>query len=75
MRGNVRPSGAREARNSDGTTGWTPPRGARHHCQFTVYLLRDRVDLGGEPDPDEAREKIIAAAVGSGRLTGLFGVA
>jgi Raf kinase inhibitor-like YbhB/YbcL family protein len=67
------PSGAVEAENSAGDTGWTPPcpPSGTHHYRFTVYALRSPTGLEAGVGIDEALTAIDDAALARGRLTGL----
>lgn len=66
------PSGAKQADNSSGGAGWTPPcpPSGNHHYRFTVYALTgpSGVDQGAEPD--SAQQAIQQHASAYGRLTG-----
>jgi Raf kinase inhibitor-like YbhB/YbcL family protein len=67
------PAGARELRNSAGSTGWTapcPPSGT-HHYRFTVYALKAPTGLPADASVSDAFDRISAAATAQGRLTGL----
>jgi Raf kinase inhibitor-like YbhB/YbcL family protein len=65
-----RPTGGREADNSAGTRGWSPPcpPGGTHHYLFTVYAL-------GEPASGRSTQDILdqvgRTAIARGTLTGL----
>jgi Raf kinase inhibitor-like YbhB/YbcL family protein len=64
------PTGARQARNSTGRTGYDPPcpSGAAHQYRFTVYALNARLS---QPDgtPEQAAWSAIARhAIARGRL-------
>jgi len=64
------PTGAREAANSGGGDGWTPPcpPSGTHHYRFTVYALDGAVHGDSTQDVlDDIGRRTIA----SGRLTGL----
>jgi hypothetical protein len=64
------PSGAREAANSDGDEGWTPPcpPSGTHHYRFTVYALDGAVS--GD-STQEVLDDIDRWAIASGTLTGV----
>jgi Raf kinase inhibitor-like YbhB/YbcL family protein len=64
------PAGAKEAQNSGGGTGWTPPcpPSGTHHYQFTVYALN------GEPSGDSTdalMADIGRKTIARGQLVGL----
>lgn len=69
------PSAARQAENSAGTAAYTPPcpPSGTHHYRFTLYALRERVDLPNGVGHDDAIDAISKAAVARGRLVGTFG--
>ncbi|MDQ3886799.1 MAG: YbhB/YbcL family Raf kinase inhibitor-like protein [Actinomycetota bacterium] len=64
------PPQARQARNSAGMIGYTPPcpPGGTHHYQFTVVGLRDRIELPDGALLDRATQQIWAEAVAHGTL-------
>lgn len=69
------PSGAGQAQNSGGQAGYTgpcPPSGT-HHYRFTIYAERATLKLPDGAALGEALSEVKRNAVGSGRLTGLFG--
>jgi Raf kinase inhibitor-like YbhB/YbcL family protein len=71
--GGALPPGARQARNSAGRTGWTPPcpPSGTHRYRFTVYLLRMPAGLADEVATGDALAAISRLATGRGRLVGL----
>jgi Raf kinase inhibitor-like YbhB/YbcL family protein len=71
--GEALPSGAVEAENSAGDSGWTPPcpPSGTHHYRFTVYALRSSTGLEDGVGMDEALTAIDDAALARGRLTGV----
>ena len=71
--GDTVPAGARELKNSAGSTGWTapcPPSGT-HHYRFTVYALKAPTGLSADTSLNDAFDRITTAATAQGRLTGL----
>jgi Raf kinase inhibitor-like YbhB/YbcL family protein len=67
------PTGAHEAENSAGQTGWyapCPPSGT-HHYRFTVYGLKSRTGLPAGAATADALNAINARTVVQGRLVGL----
>jgi Raf kinase inhibitor-like YbhB/YbcL family protein len=72
LAGDRPPAGAREADNSGGRAGWTPPcpPSGTHHYVFTIHAL------SGSPTGGSARQLVAdidRRTVALGRLTGLFG--
>jgi Raf kinase inhibitor-like YbhB/YbcL family protein len=69
------PLGARQGRNSTGSTGWTPPcpPSGTHRYQFELYWLRSPSRLAAGADPRKVVDAIRARAGGRGELTGRFG--
>jgi len=69
------PPGAREGRNSTGSTGWTPPcpPSGTHRYGFELYWLRAPSRLPAGADPQEVVDAIRARAGGRGELIGRFG--
>jgi Raf kinase inhibitor-like YbhB/YbcL family protein len=67
------PSGAHQARNSGGSTGWTPPcpPSGTHHYRFTVYGLSAPTGLADGAGTDDALKAVDAGALVQGRRTGL----
>ena len=67
--GNIPPQ-ARQATNSAGTIGYTPPcpPSGTHHYQFTVVGLHDRLELPDGAPLDQAIQHIQAATVARGTL-------
>src|SRR4051794_32684757 len=66
----------RQAANSAGATGWTPPcppPGKPHRYVFTIYALPAPLNLRDGVDPAAARAAIARAAIARGQLTGRFG--
>ncbi|GAA5193972.1 YbhB/YbcL family Raf kinase inhibitor-like protein [Rugosimonospora acidiphila] len=66
------PAGAKQARNSGGTTGWTPPcpPSGIHHYHFVVYALSSPTGLAAGAATNAARKAIADRAVASGELVG-----
>ena len=64
------PPQARQARNSAGTIGYTPPcpPSGTHHYHFTVVGLRDRIALPDAAPRDQAIRQIRAETVARGTL-------
>ncbi len=64
------PPQARQARNSAGTIGYTPPcpPSGTHHYHFTLVAQRDRVELPTGAPFEAAVQQIRAEAVASGTL-------
>lgn len=64
------PPQARQAINSAGTIGYTPPYppSGTHHYQFTVVGLRDRIELVDGAPLDRAIQQIQAGALARGTL-------
>jgi len=72
---NAVPSGARQARNSAGGSGYTgpcPPSGPAHHYRFTVYALGRSPGVEEGADPQRAIAAVQAAATAQGQLVGTF---
>jgi Raf kinase inhibitor-like YbhB/YbcL family protein len=67
------PSGAHEAKNSAGRTGWTPPcpPSGTHHYRFTVYGLRSPTGLPDGVATADAIQAINDRVLVHGRLVGL----
>jgi len=65
------PPGARQARNSAGRVGYTPPcpGPSGHTYRFTVYALDTTLSLPDGTSLQSAWRAIAAAAIGRGRLT------
>ena len=61
-----------EARNSRGSTGWTPPcpPSGTHHYRFTVYALDAPTGVPGGGDTAKAVDAIARHAIAHGTLTG-----
>ena len=66
------PAGAHEAKNSRGTTGWTPPcpPSGTHHYHFTVSALDTTTGVGGGAAVQTALAAVRAHTVAYGDLTG-----
>jgi Raf kinase inhibitor-like YbhB/YbcL family protein len=64
------PPQARQATNSAGTIGYTPPcpPSGTHHYRFTVIGLRDRIELPDGAPLDQAIQQIQTAALARGTL-------
>jgi Raf kinase inhibitor-like YbhB/YbcL family protein len=71
------PDAAREAENSAGSRGWTPPcppqGDAPHHYEFTLYALRSSLPQPDGASAADVRAAIGRAAIARGRLVGRFG--
>jgi Raf kinase inhibitor-like YbhB/YbcL family protein len=69
------PAGAREGRNSTGSTGWTPPcpPSGTHRYEFTLYWLKTPSKLAAGADPQAVVDAIRSAAAGRGEVVGRFG--
>jgi Raf kinase inhibitor-like YbhB/YbcL family protein len=69
------PPGAREGRNSTGSTGWTPPcpPSGTHRYRFELYWLRAPSRLAAGAEPQKVVAAIRAQAGGRGELIGRFG--
>jgi Raf kinase inhibitor-like YbhB/YbcL family protein len=68
------PDGGVEVANSSGRNGYRgpcPPSGT-HHYRFTVYALRQPLQLGAGTGTQEALDAVAKAALAQGRLTGTF---
>jgi Raf kinase inhibitor-like YbhB/YbcL family protein len=65
------PPGARQARNSAGTSGYLPPcpGSTSHTYRFTVYALSTRLSLPNGTSLQSAWQAIAASTIGRGRLT------
>lgn len=65
------PPQARQATNSAGTIGYSPPcpPSGTHHYQFTVVGLRDRIGLPNGAPLDGAIQRISAESLARGTLT------
>jgi Raf kinase inhibitor-like YbhB/YbcL family protein len=61
---------ARQATNSAGTIGYTPPcpPSGTHHYRFTLIGLRDRIELPNGAPLDQAIQHISAEALARGTL-------
>lgn len=61
-----------EARNSKGSTGWTPPcpPSGTHHYEFTVYALDASTGLSSGASIADALDAIAQHAIAHGTLTG-----
>ena len=70
------PQGAVEGENSFGDAGYggpCPPEGDKaHRYVFTLYALRQELDLDQGAGPEEVRDAIADAALAQGRLVGTF---
>lgn len=67
------PPGARQAANTYGRVGYSPPcpeRGESHIYRFTVYALDQRLGLPNGTGLGEALSAISGRALARGRLTG-----
>ena len=66
------PAGAHQAKNSGGSTGWTPPcpPSGTHHYRFSVHGLSTVTGLADGVDTDQAVKAVTDRAVVHGRLTG-----
>jgi Raf kinase inhibitor-like YbhB/YbcL family protein len=72
LSGTSLPPGAKQALNSGGREGWTPPcpPSGEHHYHFVVYALRAPIGLAGGAAPADARHAISDNAVAWGELVG-----
>lgn len=77
LSGTSLPAGAKQALNSGGREGWTPPcpPSGEHHYHFVVYALRAPIGLAGGAAPDDARGAITSNAVAWGELVGTVSAA
>jgi len=64
------PTGARQARNSAGTSAYDPPcpGSGRHSYRFTVYALSKTLSLPNGAPLDDVWRAIAAATIGRGRI-------
>jgi hypothetical protein len=64
------PTGARQAHNSAGTSGYDPPcpDGSKHQYRFTVYALNTTLRLPSGSPEKEAWTSIARHAIARGRL-------
>ena len=71
--GGALPAGAKQAGNSAGRIGWTPPcpPSGTHHYRFTVYTLRSLAGVADGAPTKDALAAIGRLATGRGQLTGL----
>jgi Raf kinase inhibitor-like YbhB/YbcL family protein len=71
------PTGARQARNSNGDdhyTGPCPPSGENpHHYEFIIYALKRPIKLGNGVTARTVLAAIRRDAIAEGRLTGTYG--
>lgn len=67
------PASAHQAKNSNGTIGWTPPcpPSGTHHYRFTVYALSAPTGLAAGTSPQQAIDAIQVKATEHGVITGL----
>lgn len=72
LSGTAVPAGAKQALNSGGTKGWTPPcpPSGEHHYHFVVYALRSPTGLADAASFEDARHAITGDAVAWGELVG-----
>lgn len=70
----VLPGGARQAKNSGGSTSYYPPcpPTGSHHYRFTVYALARPTRLPEGAGLDGALRAVEARAMARGRLTGIY---
>jgi Raf kinase inhibitor-like YbhB/YbcL family protein len=74
--GDVSRIDGRQAANSAGKTGWTPPcppPGGAHRYVFSIYALRAPLGLPNGVDPQRALSAIGRVALARGQLVGNFG--
>ena len=66
------PAGAKQAKNSSGKVGWTPPcpPSGTHHYHFAVYAMRQPTGLKDGLAADDVRHAIAANAVAYGEVIG-----
>jgi Raf kinase inhibitor-like YbhB/YbcL family protein len=72
LRHDTVPPGARQAQNSVGEAGYQPPcpeEGDPHEYRFTVYALRDTLDLPDGSELSQTLEAIADNAIARGALT------
>jgi Raf kinase inhibitor-like YbhB/YbcL family protein len=71
------PDAARQAVNSAGSAGWTPPCPPKgdspHRYAFVLYALRAPLGAQDGASANEVRAAIARVALRQGRLTGRFG--
>ena len=69
------PAGARQADNSAGKRGWTPPcpPSGVHRYVFTLVALRAPLTLPPSASPDAVRKAAYARALARGTLVGRYG--
>jgi Raf kinase inhibitor-like YbhB/YbcL family protein len=74
LRPGALPSGAVQALNSAGSTGWTPPcpPSGTHHYRFTVYALTGPAPFRDGASTVDALSAVRAAASATGTLVGLY---
>ncbi|WP_203924079.1 YbhB/YbcL family Raf kinase inhibitor-like protein [Rugosimonospora africana] len=72
LSGAALPAGTKQALNSGGTAGWTPPcpPSGEHHYHFVVYALRSPTGLADAASFEDARRAITNDAVAWGELVG-----
>ncbi|WP_202637911.1 YbhB/YbcL family Raf kinase inhibitor-like protein [Bailinhaonella thermotolerans] len=66
---NAVPREARQARTYDGKEGYQPPCERENNYRFTVYALRERLNLPDGTDVATALSEIAAQTVARGRIT------
>ena len=68
--------GLRQGRNDFGEVGWggpMPPRGhGVHHYRFTVYALRDPIDLEGGAGRSDLERAMEGMVLETARLVGTY---
>ena len=71
------PQGARQIRSDFGTTGWggmCPPQGDKpHHYTFTVYALKDKLDVPADATAALAGYMIHGNSLGKASFTARYG--
>ncbi|MFB9881604.1 YbhB/YbcL family Raf kinase inhibitor-like protein [Planobispora siamensis] len=63
------PVGAVEGSTTNGKVGYTPPCRAQENYRFTVYALKEKVDLGKGAPLSETLKSIADKTIAWGRLT------
>ena len=71
------PTGARQAKNGTGKTGWTapcPPKGNKpHRYVFTLIALKKPLDAANGASAADARNAVGDTALARGQLLGRYG--
>ena len=72
---NTVPTGVRQAKGGAGKAGYIgpcPPAGPAHHYEFTVWALRDSIDLPDGAPGDDVRAQLSGKSIAKGTLVGLY---